>query len=472
MPTGGIKLLGAPIGDATFCAQLTSKRVTKAQELLNSMDKYGHSQGALLMLRHCAGWGKLVYAARTVPPALHRDALEPYGVALRRSLEHLAGDRLPERSWSLAQVGVSHGGLGVRDPARHAPAAYLASLRQSRDLCRRLDPDFDAEDKDGGSFLRDTERVLKASVLEGASWDRGDAAPSQKELSGMLDAAAMKQLLEGHAQDAAFRAHVGLCQLPGAGAWLTANPVADGRELDAPLFRVALQRRLRMPILDKDEYCPCCGGVMDTWGDHAIVCPCGGDRTIRHNAVHNVCFEEADGASLRPEREKAGLLPPRPEADELPAGASGGRRPADVWLPRGSSGKGEALDFAVSSAMRGDLLRQTAETPEAIFAIYDRQKREHLNTGQQCQAAGFNFIPMVLEAHAGGWSPTARRILDWIALQAAAAQHESPTICTLKVAQRTSCTLQRENARAILKRVVRGDTAQQPSGWAAAGPSL
>ena len=57
---------------------------------------------------------------------------------------------------------------------------------------------------------------------------------------------------------------------------------------------------------------------MDRWGDHALTCSCNGDRTVRHNAIRNVCYEEAVEASLRPEREKAGLLPGRPHEDGLP----------------------------------------------------------------------------------------------------------------------------------------------------------
>jgi hypothetical protein len=149
-------------------------------------------------------------------------------------------------------------------------------------------------------------------------------------------------------------------------------PVEDGREIDAPLFRVALKHRLRTPVFDRDGFCPCCGVVMDIWGDHAITCACGGDRTIRHNAIRDICFDEATSGGLRPEREKAGLFPPRPDADDLPASASapGQRRPADVWLPRGSRERGEPFDFAVTPALRGVAFRQTADAPEAVFADY------------------------------------------------------------------------------------------------------
>ena len=457
--------MGAPLGDAAFCEQVAAKRVAKVENLLRATGEYDNSQGALLVLRHCASWGKLVYSARTVPPALHRQALAECGIALRRCLETIVGDSLPERCWDLAQLGIIQGGLGIRDPARHAPAAYLASFSQTRELCGSIDSGYDPHDADGGSCLQTTEAELRASALDGVSWDRGAVKVSQKELSGLLDAAAHDRLLQAERHDASFTAHVALSRLPGAGAWLTAPPAEDGREIDAPLFQVAVKRRLRAPVFGEDGFCPCCGQVLDKWGDHALVCPCGGDRTIRHNAIRDVCYEETSRGGLRPEREKAGLLPGRPDLDGLPA-VNSLRRPADVWLPRGLSGKGEALDFAVSSAMRGDLFRQAAESPDAVFQRYENLKRQYKDTDACCRAAGFLFVPMVLEAHAGSLSGTARGMLDWIARRAAAAEGEVFGTVSLKIAQRISCALHRENARAVLRRTSVPDEPKPASGWA------
>ena len=232
---------------------------------------------------------------------------------------------------------------------------------------------------------------------------------------------------------------------------------------------MALKRRLRAPVYDEDGRCPCCGQVLDKWGDHALVCPCGGDRTVRHNAVRNTCFEDAQAAGLRPERETAGLLQERPESDELPAPTRPrARRPADVWLPRGKSGAQEALDFAVTSAMRSDLLREASGTPELVFERYNRFKREYRDTALSCQEVGVQFVPMVIEAHSGGWSPLARSQLAWIAQQAAAASNEEPALTALRMAQRISATLHRENARAILKRSAGLEPAGFLSSWATA----
>ena len=232
----------------------------------------------------------------------------------------------------------------------------------------------------------------------------------------------------------------------------------------APLFKVVVKRRLRAPVYDGDSACPCCGGVLDHFGDHALSCECGGDRTIRHNALRNVCHEEALEAGLRSERVKAGLLPKRPSTDELPQ-CAGNRRPPDVWLPRGQRGSQEALDFAVTSAMRSGLPREATATPELLFQRYEQHERDYKNTAQLCAEAGLCFAPMVMEAHSGGWSPAARGVLDWIAQQSAAANNEDPATVSLRVSRRMSATLHRENMRAISKRSAEQAPAGFDSGW-------
>ena len=362
---GCFKLLGAAFGNEAYCNALTTKRVTKTVALLEELSRYGHTQGALLLLRHCGSWGKLVYSSRTVPPSLHKHALTSFRQSLRKSLEDAIGDTLPEKSWLLAQLGLAQGGLGLRDPTTHAAAAYRASLSQTQELCVALDRQFDTSDSEGGLHKSATEAAFKAMILESAPWAGGSQPTSQKSLSNLLDAAARQRLLEDNSFDAPFCAHMALCSVPGAATWLTAMPIQDGREIDAPLFKVALKRRLRVPVFAGDGFCPCCGQILDRWGDHALTCACSGDRTVRHNAIRNSTYEDATYAGLRPVREKAGLLPARPKEDGLPSPL--GRRPADVWVPRGNSGGGEAWDFAVSSGMRSDLFRACSDAPELVF---------------------------------------------------------------------------------------------------------
>ena len=88
--------------------------------------------------------------------------------------------------------------------------------------------------------------------------------------------------------------------------------------MEATLFRIGLKRRLWIRVTDMDEFCLLCGCTMDSFGDHALVCPCKGDRTIRHNRLRDIVCREAVEGGMQPEKEKAGLLPMRPiEEDHL-----------------------------------------------------------------------------------------------------------------------------------------------------------
>eukprot|EP00435_Cladocopium_sp_Y103_P026410 s3772_g6.t1 len=44
-----------------------------------------------------------------------------------------------------------------------------------------------------------------------------------------------------------------------------------------------------------------CDGVADRFGDHSRTCPCGGDRTKRHNCLRAVVAARASAAELTPE---------------------------------------------------------------------------------------------------------------------------------------------------------------------------
>ena len=73
------------------------------------------------------------------------------------------------------------------------------------------------------------------------------------------------------------KAHLQLISFGGAEAWVNAYPSKNnGTLMDSELFRIAVARRLRVPLLDDYATCPTCGENLDIYMDHALVCPCGG----------------------------------------------------------------------------------------------------------------------------------------------------------------------------------------------------
>eukprot|EP00662_Eupelagonemidae_sp_cell21_P058166 gene58166-biopygen117091 len=208
------------------------------------------------------------------------------------------------------------------------------------------------------------------------------------------------------------------------------------------------------------SHCQYCAGIMDTFGDHALACQGGGDRTVRHNALRNICFRLCHAAGQCPEVEKVGLLKPRPtigtvEEDGKSRGGSrgpDGRRPADVYLPRFRLGNPAALDFAVTSGLRVGFLDECAADGSAATTTYARYKRGYLDTASHCLEEGIDFIPMIMEAHGGSWGEDARNLFHELSKSAARLTGDSPPEKLEQYLQSISVTLHRANARAVLRR--------------------
>ena len=82
---------------------------------------------------------------------------------------------------------------------------------------------------------------------------------------------------------------------------------------------------------------------------------------------------------------------------------------------------------------------------------YEGTKCSHLDTKALCETAGIAFILMVVEA-AGGWAPAARKVWTDLASLMAAATGESVHCTIVRVLQGVGLVVQKENARAILRR--------------------
>ena len=205
---------------------------------------------------------------------------------------------------------------------------------------------------------------------------------------------------------------------------------------------------------------PLCDGILDKYGDHCLVCPCGGDRTKRHNRLRNQVFHFCAGAGLNPELEKPGLLQPRPCIGALSENGvsptdSSARRPADVYLPRWRQGMPLALDFAVTSGLRHDTVRASMLDATAPLTMYEDHKRNHLDTARLCSEEGLAFAPVVVEAGGGAWGPTAQKIYSELAQTKSLITGESKSVILNQLFQNLGVTLHRENARSILKRMRR-----------------
>ena len=189
------------------------------------------------------------------------------------------------------------GGLGLRSAHRRADAAYVASV---------------------ASCVSQAVRALNAKQPQPAHVQLGDVSGvSQRAVSRKLERAALDATLASPATPQHVKAHLQLVSVEGAGMVFHAPPSKNlGTWMDGDLYKVVLQRRLRMPLWPEACHCMACGAAMDIWGDHALPRGCRGDRTLRHNGTSHT-YHAALAAGLQPQREKSGLLPQRPGQDAL-----------------------------------------------------------------------------------------------------------------------------------------------------------
>ena len=460
---GCFKLLGAPIGTAEYCQTLTEHRAAKVQSSLDAIGELPDPQVALALLRSCASFGKMVFCARATPFDMHQDQLESFDKSVRRCFEQLSGLHPDDKQWLQATLATKVGGLGLRSLSRHSSAAYLASRSCCFRLCQQLDPQHVWEVSNPSSAAH--RAALQVNLFAGSAAAVPEPVPpdiQQRMLSSSVDTGTLNQLTDPLLACLGFRSHMSILSLDGAGTWLHAIPSeALGTKVAPQLFVPMLQRRLRMPVFEEPFFCPLCDGVMDIWADHALTCACGGDRTKRHNLVRNVAVRLATSAGWRPEPEKPGLLRPRPvqgsRCEDGSEGREGGRgpearRPADIYVPRWDLGGKAALDFAVTSGLRTDLLEQTATDGLSCLRSYEHSKNSYLDTAEHCASEGITFVPMVVEAHSGAWGPAAAKV--WLKLGRAISlvSGESTAIESLRARQNLGLALHRETARAILRR--------------------
>ena len=196
---------------------------------------------------------------------------------------------------------------------------------------------------------------------------------------------------------------------------------------------------------------------MDVYGDHALTCSCGGDRTIRHNHIRNNAFHFCLGAGLNPELEKPGLLQPRPLQGALPEDGvrrdnPDARRPADAYLPRWHRGVPAALDFAVTSGLRPSNISAALHDPKAVTRNYEDFKNSYLNTRSLCSEEGIDFVPIIIEAVGGSWGPTATKVFYNLAKAKSSITGESKNTILNQLRQTLGTTLHKANARSILRR--------------------
>ena len=77
------EILGAPIGDLVFCGKFVGPEVVRGFQQLEAVG-YINPQVALLLLRQCGSFRRLVHLSRNTPPSLVKEAFALFDNCVQR----------------------------------------------------------------------------------------------------------------------------------------------------------------------------------------------------------------------------------------------------------------------------------------------------------------------------------------------------------------------------------------------------
>eukprot|EP00731_Ephydatia_muelleri_P014360 Em0008g80a len=256
-----LDLLGAPIGDYLFCGKYAASKRSEALKLLSRLVEVGASdpQVALILLRLCGSYCKLIHLARATPPSLVSEALQLFNVEVRQCFAQSIAVEVTDRAWQQAQLNLSHGGLGLRSVSHHSSAAYIASLCASG---------FGDAQNPHLSHTVDLLNKL-VSPSEVISVDAITTSPvHQRVLSKKLEDHQFSLLLE--ASSPADKAWLLSVSAPHAASWLLVTP-SPGLDLhlDPNELQISIQWWLGIDTARGSSCSLCPGLALDRLGNHA-----------------------------------------------------------------------------------------------------------------------------------------------------------------------------------------------------------
>jgi hypothetical protein len=394
VPREAFVLLGVPCGpraDAVSWASSVAEAIAARCAAIAALPE---AHVALVLLRQCGAFAMANFALRAVGPCV---AWKQLDLAVRTAAEQILGP-LGDAEWSIAQLPLSSGGLGLRPTAPFAALALAAASCASALRVRSWWPGVSADPALAFLALPSAVpaslhapigaalRVWTDALPDGAA---AVVAPKYQRLwsgslSVMLTETAVASLPPG--QRAIVAAHAA----PLASGWLAPCPAPEASPMAAAelWFSTAeclalCRRRLGLSACTPSPATPCplCLRA-SACDDHLLSCMAGGLRKRLSDRVVDAVAAIISGGGSSVAKEPA-CFPSAPS------------RRADLLFRLGGSVP-IAADVAISHVVLG--------TPDAYCV------RKEAVYGPLAAAAGIRFVPVVFDT-AGGVSSAAGELL-------------------------------------------------------------
>ena len=450
----GFDLLGAPIGDKTFCESYVRKRIQKIEGALKKLDLIDDPQVERLLLRSCLGLPRFLFALRSAPPEDIAESIKEFDQLVTSVLNERLGVALTKDEEIQARMPEGLGGLGVESAGVIAESAYLGNVLATRHLVGRLlgEETLDLQSVRGvreafeswksktGVALEHVEDMSRLKEME----TREGALHPQRVLSGFVYRKMGEDLL-AKAPNPREELRLRAVMREGAGAWWSVIPVRQlGLKFDRDEFLALVKWWLGLPVYAGQQgmalICPeaHCEEVMDAKGDHAVMCPYGPSRTARHDGVNKVWAATLKSAGMSVKVEQ--MIEPDSK-----------RRSADTLVDGWEFGRSAAHDWTVGHVLQKAALTQ--KNPD--FVVDQAESHKDSYAKERCRVRGLDFLPLAMDSF-GGMGVAARKAVN-VAVAHARIFHGNAlydrSLTRRMLAQRLQVAVMRGVARQLLRRL-------------------
>ena len=134
----GITLLGAPLGDSGYEANILQQKVDKVRGITELLPDLQDPQTEFCLLRSCLSLPKIMFLLRSVDTCAHRHLLAQFDLITREALGRILGAPVSDLQWRQSKLPITLGGMGLRASMDHCAAAYATSYLQSQSMVDQL----------------------------------------------------------------------------------------------------------------------------------------------------------------------------------------------------------------------------------------------------------------------------------------------------------------------------------------------
>ena len=427
-----MEILGSPIGSKEFCESFLQDKINKKLPiLLENLTRLDNPQASYLILLFCASFCKIVWYIRTVPSDLIAVNCQNFDDLILKNFGGILACGLSSQSIKQMQLSTKFGGIGLRSAKNHASAGYISSFFSSKSLAQSFlrTPIFNPH-------IESCLSSLNCSLPEEDRVEFSSEPLQQKTLSAKIDRAISTQLsAECSLID---KARILCCSAPHASAWIRALPTSLNKFSNLE-WVIAMKRWLGIPIFNEEHMCVACHKqIMDIHGHHAAVCSVSGDRVKRHNALRDCFHEFCSNAAWGPVKEKPFLLPFSSE------------RPADIFVPNFSGGKGLVVDFACTCPIQQKYVRPASQTVSFTCNKYAQEAKYDIYENR-VKSEGHLYLPIVFESF-GGMSDDAVDFVKKMLQSVSTRINENKLLVSKLFYEQVSCILMRSIAKSLISR--------------------